>query len=416
MEKLPPQIERPLADYLHESNARMVYVVPLFAPEPLIPVKEEKEKRLSKSEVKKKSFGALVIEQMSESRAKPGLTERTTLVADHTSAALHNAVTHQSLFLLPLWQMIGRNVERLRGRTLVKVIAGAVALAVITVALVLVPWEYRVEAKGRLMPSIQHDVFAAWDGEVIGLFVTSGKKVQKGDPLVQLRNEELQLKLLNAENELIQKNAELQSFEAQKKAQRNVIDRDRETELDGKIGQTRIEIAGAKLQVEELKQQTERLLIRAPIDGTIATFQIEQFLRNRPVARGEKLMEVLDETGAWRLELELPENRLGHVLRRAEEIGDMKLPVEFLPATSTEQTFNARLVRMATKSAVTEGEGTVLEVIANIDDEELPKLRERENLRIGAEVKAKIGCGDSCLGYVLFGDVIEFVQKYVLLW
>ena len=32
--------------------------------------------------------------------------------------------------------------------------------------------------------------------------------------------------------------------------------------------------------------------------------------------------------------------------------------------------------------------------------------------RIGAEVRAKINCGEKSLGYVLFGDVVEFVQKY----
>ena len=31
--------------------------------------------------------------------------------------------------------------------------------------------------------------------------------------------------------------------------------------------------------------------------------------------------------------------------------------------------------------------------------------------RIGAEVRAKIDCGERSLGYVWFGDVVEFVQR-----
>jgi hypothetical protein len=37
-------------------------------------------------------------------------------------------------------------------------------------------------------------------------------------------------------------------------------------------------------------------------------------------------------------------------------------------------------------------------------------------MRIGAEVRAKISCSDRSLGYVLFGDVIEFIQKRLLFW
>ena len=46
-----------------------------------------------------------------------------------------------------------------------------------------------------------------------------------------------------------------------------------------------------------------------------------------------------------------------------------------------------------------------------------PALRHSElpNRRIGADVRAKINCGKRSLGYVLFGDVVEFVQKHLWL-
>ena len=49
----------------------------------------------------------------------------------------------------------------------------------------------------------------------------------------------------------------------------------------------------------------------------------------------------------------------------------------------------------------------MLEACAAVDKMQLP-LR-----TIGADVRARINCGPSCLGDVLFGDVIEFVQKYL---
>lgn len=423
IEKLAPQIEKPLGDYLHESNARLVHIVPLFPPERLIVPGQEKEKPLAKSKSSKKAFGALVVEQMSESRPKPGLMDRAELVADHAGAALHNAVTHESLFLLPVWRFLGDSLEALRGRTLVKVVSVFVAIIVIVIAMVFIPWEYRVEAKGRLMPSIQRDVFATWDGEIIAIYVKSGDRVKEGQPLIQLRNEDLSTKLLAAEREVTDKYGEEAVFVKEKASLSRNPDREKETELDGKIGQKRIEIEGAKKMVAMLKEQTERLTIRAPIDGVVATFQVEQFLRNRPVGRGEKLLEVMDETGDWRLELEVPENRVGHVLRRQQKlqipehpVDFPELQVEFLPATTTEETFTGTLYKLADKSSITPEQGSILEGLVRIPNEEINKLKDKDNLRIGAEVKAKIGCGDRSLGYVLFGDVVEFIQKYVMLW
>ena len=52
------------------------------------------------------------------------------------------------------------------------------------------------------------------------------------------------------------------------------------------------------------------------------------------------------------------------------------------------------------------GEGeTVVEVFAHIDPNDLPQRH------VGADVTARINCGTRSLGYVVFGDVIEFLQR-----
>ena len=49
----------------------------------------------------------------------------------------------------------------------------------------------------------------------------------------------------------------------------------------------------------------------------------------------------------------------------------------------------------------------------DINKEDLVEKKDNTNrCRIGAEVTAKIHCGQRSLGYVLFGDVVEFVQRY----
>lgn len=410
-ENLPPQIERPLADYIQESGSRMVMVIPLFPPEPLIRADEKEIQEGRKKAERKRPFGALIVEQVTESRPKPGLVERANMVAEHVAAALHNAHAHQTLFLLPVWRLLGDLYERLYRRTLLKIAAFVGVIAAVIAGLFLIPWTYRVEGKGKLMPVTRAEVFAPWEGEVFEIHVKASDHVKQGDVLLKLRNEDLRAKQLEAVNKLQNSEKQLASLRARLEASQR---EDERIQLQGEMEQTQIQIAGAKQQVAILDDEIEKLTVRAPMDGTVPTFEIEKLLLYRPVQRGEVLLEVMDETQRWHLELEVQEQRMGHFLRGVKARGTETLPVEFMLATNTEKTYHGHVEQVSTRAALTEGEGSVVEVHAAIDESEISELRPQ--MRIGAEVRAKISCSDRSLGYVLFGDVIEFVQKYLLFW
>ena len=55
---------------------------------------------------------------------------------------------------------------------------------------------------------------------------------------------------------------------------------------------------------------------------------------------------------------------------------------------------------------LSEEHGSIMEVFASINNQ-----KSLSSPEIGADVRAKIGCGKRSLGYVLFGDVIEFCQR-----
>ena len=413
-EPLAPQVEVALTDYLQESGSRMVNIIPLRENAPILSGHDLDDQKMARDVKPRKVIGALIVEQVAESRPRANLIERAGLVAEHVAGALDNALKHERLFLLPVWRFLGDQWDRIRGKRARRLVAALIALTAVTLALVFVKWDYRAESKGVLLPRIQSDVFASWDGEVVKLHVDSGQRVKKGDPLVSLRNEELQAKLLASQNELSEKQQLLLALEAQVNEAVKTANRNQEIEATGKMVQTRVDIDGVQQEVELLKSQVEKLTVRSQIDGVVATFQLQQLLLNRPVTRGEKLMEVMDDTGPWRLELEVPEHRMGHVLRRQIEVGHQDLPVEFLLATTHETTFEGTLEASATRAAVSEEEGTVVEAFVDIKPEEMPRLK--EHLRIGAEVRARINCGPMSLGYVLFGDVVEWVMKRWMLW
>lgn len=406
VDHLAPKVEKALADFIQESGSRMVTVIPVFRPDPLV----EKEDESSRPKEKvRKVVGGIIIEQVAESQPKPGVLEKAQLIGDHVGSALYNAKTHHRLFLMPLWKLLGKVFGFFEGRNALKAAAVVVLLAAAIAGMVLIPWEYRVEGAGRMVPIVQKDVFAPENGEVISIHCESGKYVNRGDLLLQLEDKTLQTQYVASQGELETKDAlvrtlkvELSNVATGRAQGSRSVD-----EIAGQLEQTYTEVISLREQVKILKEKVASLEVRAPISGTIATFQIETLLKGRPVNRGEVLLEIKDDRGPWRLELEVEEKRMGHLFDAQVEREITELPIEFVLATDAESTFKGEISLVDTRVNSSEEAGSVVMVFASFDKSQL--LREP---RIGADVRAKISCTNMSLGYVLFGDVVEFVQKY----
>ena len=132
-------------------------------------------------------------------------------------------------------------------------------------------------------------------------------------------------------------------------------------------------------------------------------------LRKRPVKYGDLLLEIMDDKGAWRLEVDVPENRIGHILEAQKDLNTDSLLVKYMLATDTESDYYGTLESLSNRSVSSEAEGLVVPVYVSLKD---PAPR---TPTIGAEAKAKIYCGKRSLGYVMFGDVIEAIRKFVWL-
>jgi multidrug efflux pump subunit AcrA (membrane-fusion protein) len=399
--QLPDELHRALTDYLVESRMRLVWIIPLFAPAATDDLRTQDERRRPVRQV----MGALLVEQSDVSQPQPGLAAKTELLADHLAAALTNAAAHESIFLLPLWRSIGRMFNWLHGRRLwwaaliLLFIGGAGA------ALTWLPWDYRVEAQGLAMPTMQYDVFAPWDGDVQEVQVISGQRVTEGQVLLRLQSDDLDTQRLTVQNTAREKSKQVSALTVQFQAADRRGATEEAVRLQGELVQARIELTGAEQELQILHLRLEKLIVKSPANGVVATFQLQQQLQHRPVQRGERLLQVMDDSGPWRLELEVSESRMGHLLTALARSADGTLPVEFVPATSVERTYPATLTEVASRSNHSEQEGTIVEAYARLNPDDLPQRR------IGAEVTAKIECGRKSLGYVLFGDLIEFLRR-----
>jgi hypothetical protein len=405
IEELPPQIEQPLANFIQESGSRMVALLPLFGPDPLIETDDGGNHR-PEPKRPREVVGCLVIEQTSDSRPQPKLEARADMLAEHVGAVLWHAHRHDRILLRRTFDVLGRGREWFHGRKLMKTLAVLGIVAIVVGALCFVPWDYRIVGKGKLMPIRRQQVFAPENGDVIQIFVKGGETVRKDQPLLVLRNEQLTAELSDNESKLFQSRQQVSSFRAVQSAARNSGD-DKPTEMRATADRARaeIEVRGLTRVVGILRERVDSLKVAAPLDGTVASFQLDQLLQNRPVQQGEQLLEVMDESGPWRLELDVEGNRLGHLLRAWEAAPDHKLQVEFIPATAAESTFTGELYQISSRSAVSPDQSNIFECFVSTDADKIP------NRRIGAEVRAKINCGKRSLGYVLFGDVIEFIRQ-----
>lgn len=397
----PPQIAAPLVDYLKESNARSVLVIPL------VPSTGNENKNSKPGKKPSRPLGVCVIEWFDQAGLSPLKKQQAESFCAHVTSALANARTHERVFLLPLRRILGGFFGWFQGRRFATAFAISVLLELAVFALVITPAHYRVEATGKIMPVAQRDIFAPWDGEIVEIFVEGGQQVTQGQQLLILRNDELEQTLLSLKNRLGERLQLKDLLRVQLGDVGSRGNRQEEIQIRGKQAQTETEIRGISERIAATEKQIDSLVVRSPMAGTVATFQLNQLLRNRPATRGEVLLQVMDESQNWRLELDVPEHRLGILMHAKDKQNDSTLPVEFVLATAPEQQYPGTLTGTATRIQLSSENEAVLPVLVQLNRDDVP-LR-----RIGAKVKAKIDCGERSLFYVLFGDVVEFVQRHV---
>jgi hypothetical protein len=96
------------------------------------------------------------------------------------------------------------------------------------------------------------------------------------------------------------------------------------------------------------------------------------------------------------------------------------LPVRFAVATQPESSYAATLTSIATASRKNEFGDHVLDATAHVsiaasDAEGLDRFRP-DQVRGGADVRAKIACGRRSILGSWFGDVVDFAHRNVLFY
>ncbi len=194
---MAPQVEDAVEDYVDEAHSKTVAVLPLKRPEP--PEEDDPKKRPEPQPC----IGALIVEQIEDSRVPASMLPRVDVVCKHSSTALANSLEHQSLFLMPVWRAIGHSRWIVQARTLPKTLS--ITGAIIAVVLFLCLWQtnFEVDTKGTLEPVEHCNIFAPSDGDVQELLVDHGKKVVKDQVLLKMHSTNEDVDLLKTEGDLL---------------------------------------------------------------------------------------------------------------------------------------------------------------------------------------------------------------------
>ena len=409
--QLAPQIEDALQQYVDEAHSKTVIVIPLGRPAP--PPVDEAD--VDRPVDPPPPVGAMIVEQIEDSRITPQLRQRVEVVAQHGAVALANAVEHNEIFLMPLWKAIGRSKVITEARMLPKTALVTGVIVVVLMMLIFAPWPYKLHARGTLEPVLRRDVFAGIDGIVDEVCVLHGQRVEAGDVLVRLRNSELKQQILEIEGQLAANQKQVATIRREL-ADLRMLSAQERNRLTGQLAELEARQISLTAQLAILREKEKELTVLSPISGDVVTWDVYNRLINRPVNRGQVLMRVADTSGDWELELHMSEDRMGEIALARQQVKNadpsQDLMVEYVLATDPGRTRTARVKDIYVSAEVLPEEGNVVMIKVAVDKNDFDATQ----LRPGATVSAKVRCGTRSMGYAWFRDLIAFIQTRVLFY
>lgn len=391
---LAPQVEQTLHEYADEAHCKTLAVLPLKSPSP--------GKRNSSAA----SLGVLILEQFELRQTREQLAEKAAVVSEHGAAALHNALEHHNLWLLPMWKAVSRARWLVAARNLPKTALALGGLAALVVALAIVPADFNLEARGVLQPVERREVFASSDGVVMDVMARHGQVVAAGEVLAELKDADLDARLTALRGDYGGKQERLLAVRNILLGE-NKLNVSERTRLHGERKELEGALASIQEQLRIIEDKQRQLHVRSPMDGQVVTWNVFDLLIRRPVKRGDALMTVVDPHGEWELELRMPEERMGHLSWQMNR-DERPLTVSYILATDPGVTRQGTIKEVHESAEVRGEDGNTVLVKVQIDKSGLSASRP------GAEVTAKVNCGRRSIGYVWFHDLIAFVQSKIL--
>lgn len=386
--ELAPQIQTRVDAYLEESGAREFVLAPCPVP-PQDP--HTHRPRLSLAILAEQFEGELPAD------AYPLLHN----AREHAAVAFERAV--RTGMLGSLRRAAG--AAHASAKRAVLLLGALAALAAGGAALMLIPADLKIATEGRFAPAERARVFAPFDANIEEVLVQHGQQVRAGDPLLRLDSLSLRLDLEEAESALATARQEISALETAK-LRAGLPGADRQLDVSAiaaKITALEKQVQHQHKRIELLNSEIERFVLYSPIAGKVLSWRPQDYLGDRPVRRGQRLLEIAETEGAWNIELDVPDRQTGHLIEAAQT--SAPLMIEYVVKSDPATVHRGRVQRIAAATqADSSGEPTLrLEVAPHDAGAAAP--------RSGMTVSAKVYCGKHSLGYVWFHETLEVLQR-----
>ena len=406
---VPPQIEKWLNDYLVASSARSLAIIPVFEkPESQDDSPFEADRTRRGRRKHGLVIGSIVVEQCGEEWVRSSIEPAIDITSRHSAEALRRADQIRSIPLYPVWRTIGQSHLLFSARNLPKTLLAFLGLTLLTLVAIFIPSNFDLHCQGELVPAERRSLYAEVNGSVEKIFVEHGDNVTAGAPLLQMQSQDLDLQLEEVKTQIATLEEKLIGTRSARIHQRDQPEQ-REQEF---LGAMKRQLEGLNSIQEKLLDRRAKLQITSPIDGQVVTWGLNERLEGRPVSQSNLLLEVANVRGQWQLELELPDKKVGHLIRAQKE-SDEPIEVVFQLAMDPERSLTGQVKKIAGATSLNSQHQQHVRIVVDIDEADIEGLK-----KVGAGVAAKLRCGRRSIGYVWLHDPIEFVKSEILfrLW
>jgi hypothetical protein len=282
-----------------------------------------------------------------------------------------------------------------------------VSLFAITALLVLLairPIPFHIEGKAYLEPEVKANVFATYDGIVEEIRVTDGDKVDLGQQVLKLRSADIEMEIEKIEGELLALHEKRNGFQVS-------LNQLPSTDPQGVLA--RSQLSAEVMELEQREKQLDQLLllhtkkqqelsIRSPVNGVIVTEKVHEKLEQRPVKRGERLLEVADTLGNWLLKVEVPDREAGHIKKAYAQNQDLR--VRFRIVSDPDQEYLGKIARISDSIKLNRNNESVWIIDVHFEQSKVP-------LMFGASVAAQFECGSQPTWYVWVRPIWEGLRR-----
>ena len=334
----------------------------------------------------------------------PGRKPRAETLVLRSADVLRAATERDAIPWLRLWQKIQK------GQRLLRRPATLAALTILFIAvpcLILIPAEFTVTGNGELWPDQRRNVFASSTGIVDKIWVEHGDTVRREQPLIVLRDPQLDQEAPKVIGEIATLTERLKGIQAARLSGSGTESVSKTRQLTADEEELKERLKTLELQRKLVEERQAALTLRSPIAGRILTWDVTQHLFARPVDRGQSLLTIGETAGSWIVVIRIADKDAGHVLR-ARKSEHLDLDVDFLLAAEPGRTYHGTIRDVSLSAESDDQSSGFVRVTVDFDRDQI------EEPRPGATAMTRIRCGRRSIGYVWLHDLIDAIRTKLL--